>query len=395
MLILNIYMSKMGYPDDQIAYFTSFRFLGVLLFAFPMGLFIKGKRLKPFFVISAIVIPLSSLLMIEAVQIGNMLLLKSCFFGWGFGMMLMQVCVLPFIMRNAPEASLSESISLNFSTWSSALLIAGFTIAMLSSFGNFSALGITFPWDEYHILKVIIILSTLSTALLLKIEEVKPPPVTRTGLTSLFDYDWDLIFKSVVPTILIAVGAGLTIPFINLFFFNVFGIDSEQFSLIGSATAILVFSAALTVPLIRRKFGYKIAITLSQALSIFFLVMMALTELVADVPGVVFVAILCYIFRQPLMNMANPMTSELVMKYVGEKNQELISALTSSIWSGSWFISAKIFQYLRAMNLPYYRIFLITAGLYCIGVVLYYLLILDYQRREVLLKRIEHASPTH
>ena len=70
------------------------------------------------------------------------------------------------------------------------------------------------------------------------------------------------------------------------------------------------------------------------------------------------------------------------MKYVGEKNQELISAVNSSIWSATWFISAKIFQYLREMNFEYYKIFFLTAVMYTIGVILYYFIIREYKQRK-------------
>jgi hypothetical protein len=86
--------------------------------------------------------------------------------------------------------------------------------------------------------------------------------------------------------------------------------------------------------------------------------------------------------RQPLMNMAGPMTSELVMKYTGKRNQEMVSALTAAIWSGSWFISSLIFKLLRSSSWSYVYIFLITAFLYGIGVVWYYYLILDYNKRQ-------------
>ena len=81
------------------------------------------------------------------------------------------------------------------------------------------------------------------------------------------------------------------------------------------------------------------------------------------------------------MNMSGPSTNELTMNYVGPKNQELISALNSSIWSAAWFVSAKIFQFLRGIDLEYYKIFLITAVLYAIGVALYGLIIREYQAR--------------
>jgi hypothetical protein len=62
-------------------------------------------------------------------------------------------------------------------------------------------------------------------------------------------------------------------------------------------------------------------------------------------------AILFFIFRQPLINVAGPMTSELTMYYVGKKNRELVSALNAAIWSGSWFISSQIFAFLRGYGL--------------------------------------------
>ena len=83
------------------------------------------------------------------------------------------------------------------------------------------------------------------------------------------------------------------------------------------------------------------------------------------------VAIIAYVFRQPLMHMAHPASNELMMNYVGKKNQELISALSSSLWSASWFISAKIFEWLRILEFQYFEIFLITATLYIMGVILF------------------------
>ena len=81
------------------------------------------------------------------------------------------------------------------------------------------------------------------------------------------------------------------------------------------------------------------------------------------------------------MNMAAPMTSELVMNYVGERNQEIVSALTSAIWSGSWYISARAFKILREYGLEYGYVFMITAAIYAVGVLWYHLLIRDYHRK--------------
>ncbi len=109
----------------------------------------------------------------------------------------------------------------------------------------------------------------------------------------------------------------------------------------------------------------------------------ALMELYVNYSIALIIAVIAYIFRQPLMHMAHPASNELLMNYVGKKNQELISALSSSLWSASWFISAKIFERLRLLDYRYYEIFLITAGLYIVGNIFFALLIKEYESNKI------------
>ncbi len=195
-------------------------------------------------------------------------------------------------------------------------------------------------------------------------------------------YDWKLIFKAISPLILISIGAGLTIPFVNLFFNSVFGFSSSEYSLMGSLTAMLVFIFSLLVPTLRKKYGYWMTIVVVQSLAIGCLVVMSLTEIYVSYEHAVIIAVVAYVMRQPLMHMAHPASNELMMNYVGKNNQELISALSSSLWSASWFISAKIFEWLRLLDFQYFEIFLITALLYLIGVILYAFLIKEHESNQ-------------
>jgi len=385
-LILNIYLSKAGFSDEHIANFTSYRFLGVLLFAFPFGIFIKGKSLKPYFLAASLIIPLVSLEIVYAISVRNEWLLELGFLSWGIGLMLLQVCAVPFIMRIAEDDVLSEALSLNFSTWSTAMILSGIFISGMTHLNQMTFFGYSIVLDEATILRIISVISLAAFGCFLFLQEGQPRTqsshFTTNFSTLLHDYDWGLIWKAIIPTLIISVGAGLTIPFINLFFYSVFGVDSDQFSVYGSLSAFLVLSGAFFVPTLRRKLGYTQAILGTQFLAIIFLVILAFTEIFQDVEGIMALAVICFLLRQPLMNMANPMTSELTMKYVGPKNQELISALTSSIWSASWFISAKLFQLLRGHDLEYFKIFFITAILYTIGVSWYYFIIKEYESRD-------------
>ena len=83
------------------------------------------------------------------------------------------------------------------------------------------------------------------------------------------------------------------------------------------------------------------------------------------------------------MNMAAPLTSEMTMKYVGNKNQEMLSAIMAAIWSGSWFFSSQIFRFLKEREVEFSSIFYITAALYAFGILMYYFLIIDYEKKNI------------
>ena len=166
------------------------------------------------------------------------------------------------------------------------------------------------------------------------------------------------------------------------FFYNVFGLSSDQFALLGSSTGVLVLIGFLWSPTLRRRWGYRSAVLVTQGLAVLCLGVLALTDLFHDVQGAFVVAAIAYLLRQPLMNMANPASSELGQLYVGDRNRELLSAISSGIWSGSWYFSAKVFQALRAHDVPYSGIFLTTASFYVAGIVAYAFLIRSFERRS-------------
>ncbi len=383
-LVLNIFLRKQGFSDPEIASFNSLRFIGALVFALPLGIYIRGKKLKPFFILAALIVPLTSALIIESVYREIVPLIKLAFLLWGFGMMLMRVCSLPFIIRNTSSDNSTEALSLSASTWSLATIFSGIIISGLDWINNFSLGNWILYFNERSILWIITFLGVSSIFFALSISEKEHDSSDiDANIFSLYkNYDWKIIIKALSPLIMISIGAGLTIPYVNLFFNSVFNLSSSEFSILGSITAFLVFTFSLLVPSIRKKYGYWFTIVVVQALSICCLVIMALMELYVTYSFALIIALVAYIFRQPLMHMAHPASNELLMNYVGKRNQELISALSSSLWSASWFISAKVFEWLRLLDFRYYEIFLITAGLYIIGNILFALLIREYESNK-------------
>ena len=387
-LVLNIFLRKQGFSDPSIASLNSLRFIGALVFAIPLGIYIKGKKLKPFFIFAALIVPLTSILIIESVFYNLLSLIQLGFLLWGIGVMLMRVCSLPFIIRITTSENSTEALSLSASTWAMATMLSGIIISGLDWLSILDIGPYTLIFNERVILWIITIIGSSAIYFALKIDEVTPLNKAKKEIFSIRkSYDWNMIFKAISPLVLIAIGAGLTIPFVNLFFNSIFGLSSSQYSLLGSFTALLVFIFSLLVPSLRKKYGYWMTIVVVQSLAILCLILMAMMELYAEFSFAFTIAIIAYILRQPLMHMAHPASNELMMNYVGKKNQELISAISSSLWSASWFFSAKLFEWLRLFNYRYYEIFLITAFLYIIGVIMFAYLIREYELKNKTLKK--------
>jgi MFS family permease len=374
LLIMLIFMQKEGYNDHESAGFISYRFLGTLLLAFPLGLYVKGRKIKPLFLFGSYSLPILSLFIVYAVHYHIHWLLYFSQVMWGISFLCFQITALPFILRNARRDTHTEAISLSFATYSFGGIFSGLLIFLLSKINPAF-------FDEMMILQIIASLGFLSVFFILRIDVQEHIPDEPLRGLNLKNFDWDLILKSLFPVLIISTGAGLTIPFISIFFFNVHKVDTDEFAIYGAVAAVLVALGAVIVPQIKVRFGYRLAVPFTQTIAVITLVILATTQLYSELSIALPIAVTCFILRQPLMNLAGPMTSEVVMNYVGSRNREMASALTSAIWSGSWYISSRLFKFLRESNMDYYNVFLITAGLYGVGIFLYYLLIVDYDKK--------------
>jgi MFS family permease len=372
---LPLYMHAEHYTDGQIADATKYRYLGVLISALFVGIYIRRKKLMPLFYLASCFVPLFAVGILYTVHLHNILLNHSMQFLWGASFTCMQIPVLPFILRNSTAEHYTPGISLSYATWSAATILASII---------FSTLNFAWPnlFSESRLLYVMVAMGFTSILLVSKVKLTEHIPQAKVKQENSLKADRNIIIKALIPTLIIAVGAGFTIPFISLFFTNVHHMTAPAFNLTNLVASILILLAALLVPNIKKSIGYKMAIPTTQSFAIVALILMATTQYYNQLGISVYIAVGCFLLRQPLMNLAGPMTSEVVMKYVGKRNQEVVSALTAAIWSGSWFFSGLLFGLLRDKGIDYVNIFLITAVLYTIGVIWYYLLVRDYEKRQ-------------
>ena len=370
------YMNKVGYPDYQAADFLGYRFLSVLLLSFYMGFYIKGRKIKPLFYLSALFTPVFSLATVFAIQYKVDILIYAGMFLLGAAVIGLQVSMLPYILRNVKEKDHTEAISLSHSTISLGGIFSGIIIYVLTLINPDL-------FDEGLILKVISVISLVGVYFVYRSKKKEfYVPILRRSRYDLGDFDWWMVVKAMIPTLVLAIGSGLAIPFMGLFFLKIHNIDSYQYALLGAITTVIVFISTLYVPNIKNRIGYKWTVTGSQSLAVVCLIGMSFTEFHSGYVYAAALAVVFYVFRQPLMNIAVPVTSDVTMKFVGFRNREIVSALTAAIWSGSGFFSSKIFKVLRTHDIQYAYIFMITAGLYVFGIAWYYYLIVLYEKGE-------------
>lgn len=368
-------MKSEGYSDAEYAHFTSYRYFGMLALALFLGMYIKGRKILPMIYIAAFGVPFFGLLIIIGVHIHSTPLLLISHLLWGTAYTFIQIPILPYIMRNAPKDQQTRAITFNFATWSLATIIGSLLVAVFNGINPEI-------FTERNLLFVISFLSFAGVYFAMKMDKNEHVPIIKEKRTNLKKYDWVIIMKALVPTAIIATGAGFTIPFMSLFFSNVHNMSTATFSTLNMLTAILVTIVAIYIPRLKDKYGYHKTIPTTQSFAIGALIIMATTQYYSQYSYAVTIAGMFYLLRQPLMSAAVPMTSEITMKYVGENNREMVSALTSAIWSGTAYFSAVGFGILRHLDVEYVNIFWITSGMYSIGVVLYVMLIKDYHVRE-------------
>ncbi len=390
-LLLNLYLKQQGMSDPTIAGLTSHRFLAALLLAIPAGLWLRGRPLKPALMAGSILYPIATLVSIEAVRFGLMPLATTAFLTSGFAILLINVTSLPMALRLSPEDRTSETLSLLFATWAAGSICGGLLSTILEAIGSLSIGGSSIALDEHSTLLLVVVIACAAPWFYAKLPNLKAPPATHRHWLHIPRKDIPLITRAILPSLFIATGAGLSIQFLNLFFSHVHQLSTRDFSASSMFSNILVLIAGLLLPELKRRLGWRHAILGVQSLSVILLALMGFTELMQSYAWALPLAMTCFILRQPLMNMAAPATSELTMRFVGEHNRELMSACSGAIWSGSWWLAARIFQILRSCELPYWQILLITSALYLLGTFAYLGLIRRVEKSSTLGK--EEPSP--
>jgi MFS family permease len=176
-----------------------------------------------------------------------------------------------------------------------------------------------------------------------------------------------------ITSILIGFGAGLVIPWFQVYFRLKF---DASYSNIGYVFALQQFVLALSIllmPKIADRTGSVNTIVITQGLAIIVLVLIPSSPLFA-------LAAVLFVVRAVLMNIAGPIQGAFMMGIICEEDRASATAINSLCWTGAWSLGTVVAGYVMEWNID--APFIITAAFYTAYSVLFYLFFKDIKERR-------------
>jgi MFS family permease len=360
-LLLNLYLKQSGYGEGFIGRVLSMGSFGAVVAALPAVYLAARFRLKPILLISVVL--MSAAYAVVSTSPASTLILVAAFVG-GLLMAVKNVVSAPFIMRNSTERERTLIFALNFSTW----IVSG----IFGSLGGgwlhdvyLASTGNDIKAYQYAMLTAVGIgLLALIPFSMIKPHAPRPDEVSRVFSWKALKAKRVLFFKLTFPYFLVGAGAGLIIPFLNLYFRNRFHLEPARIGFFFSVLQFAMLAAVLIVPVMKRKYGYVRTIVLTELLSVPFMLILCYTQNLD-------MAFWAFVFRGALMNMGVPVTNTFMMESVEDCDHGLINSLNAIAWNVSWAISTQIGGVMIERS-GFVGVFLLAIVLYTASAILYY-----------------------
>ena len=174
-----------------------------------------------------------------------------------------------------------------------------------------------------------------------------------------------LLGKLVIPMLITSIGAGLIMPFMNVFFRVVHNQPDPAIGTLFAWGSLAMGIGLLLAPALADRFGKIQVVVISQALSVPFLVILGFSPWF-------WLSATAYYFRLTLMNLSNPVYQTFVMENVEPEARATVASLTSMAWSFGWAFSPTISGELQ-VRFGFGPPFLGTIILYSIAIFLYWI----------------------
>ncbi len=360
MVLRNQYLVDMGLADQQVTSVQGFNSLGGLLIALPAIVIISRFRAKT--MLACICVANACGFAAQGL-FGTLQVFQGAALAAGVAMSLNMALGAPFLMRNtsAQERVFGFAI-LSAVSWP----LSGFIGSLLSGLlqqwfttlagDGATMLGELVPPLLFGYRATLLVAAGLVLLALVPIALVKegaPDGKGKSLRRILTFHDKKKLLWLGLPEMMIGFGAGLTIPFFNVYFKNEWGLTPQQIAPIFMAMfAVLVVSYLATPPLVRR-FGPVKVMVVAQLLSLPFFIELALGHYL-------WAAVTAFIARQVLMNNSDPIYKQFAQEVADDRDRNAVAVWVHSSRHIFFTIANFVAGYLIAMDNGRFRIVIVT-----------------------------------
>lgn len=366
--LYNLYLQGLGYPKAFMGELVSTNALAAAIILIPAGILSDRIGRKWSMVIGISIAGIGQ--MGRALSEGRELLVGLTFMVGLFNALSM-VANTPFLAENTTKEERMHLFSINFALMTFASMVGNIIGGGLPSL--LGTIGLTVRWAQ----KVTLLVAAGTTfAAAIPMLSIREQRVVTNRARKTEKAKWsDLltIGKFVIAQALVGFGAGLFVPFSNVYFENRFHLSTSVVGLIMSAGQLTTVVATLLGPFLVGKIGRVGTVFLLQILSIPFMITLG------DTPWL-WVAVGAYLMRGAIMNAANPITSSFMMETVSDSMKGLANSASQMVFQLGWAVCGRLSGQIID-RYGYGRIFYLAGLLYATSAVYYFVMFRGLDRR--------------
>ncbi|MEN9563889.1 MAG: hypothetical protein RIR73_2133 [Chloroflexota bacterium] len=363
-LIFNFYALSLGFDEALLGSLITASSFVALIAALPMGYLADTIGRKNSLIISSGLLAFSVIAM-SLWQTEEIFYIMNALSG--LAQSLAGVTMSPFLMENSEEKERTYLFSfgqgLTMTMASVGNWIGGYLPTWIGQTQNVSATSSTAYGNSIFIAGVGAVLAIVPLLF------IKSPTIARSqrAVFAPFQYAANhpgLLTKFVLPMLLTSLGAGLIMPFMNVFFRVVHHQPDPVIGTLFAWGSLAMGIGLLIAPPLAERTGKIQLVVITQALSIPFLILLGFSP-------IFWVGAASYYIRLALMNMSSPVYQAFVMEHVDPSGRATVASLTSMAWNFGWAFSPTISGWLQ-VKYGFGPAFVGTIILYTISVFMYW-----------------------
>ena len=363
-LLFNFYVLSLGYDDAFLGNLVTASSLTALLVALPMGYLADYLGRKTSLVIGGLAVAVSVFCMVTWPSAPMFIVMNVLL---GMAQSLSGVTMGPFLMENSTEKErtylFSFGAGLQMASSSLGNWVGGALPAWLAGQSQVAASDAT-----AYALSLLVVAAGSALAVLplffLRLPRLERSQRSAFAPVAYFSKNPALLGRLILPMLVTSVGAGLIMPFMNVFFRQVYGQSDQTIGAMFAWGSLAMGIGLMIAPPLADRIGKIQVVVITQAVSIPFLFLLGFAPWFG-------LSAAAYYIRLALMNMSGPVYQTFVMERVDPPARATVASLVSMSNNFGWAFSPTISGWIQ-VNYGFGPAYAATMALYSVSIYLYW-----------------------